>query len=138
MKNKIQILLVDDEVDFLDTVSFWLRSKGYSVIHANNGQQALELIKSGHPNIVFLDIKMPVMDGVETLVHIREFNKELPVIMLTAYADEKSLTRTRQLGISGFFPKKADFAHLTNIIETTLRTHKKLRSDQKPKKDKRG
>lgn len=138
MENKIHVLLVDDEVDFLDTVSFWLKSKGYSVIHANNGQQALAVIKSKHPNIVFLDFNMPVMNGIETLVRIREFDTETPVIMLTAYGSEKMLARARQLGISGFFPKGGDLPQIVRIIETTLRIHKKLRFDQKPKKDKRG
>ena len=126
MRNKIQILLVDDEVDFLDTISFWLKAKGYSVIHANSGQQALKVIKSKHPSIVFLDINMPVMNGIETLVRIREVDRGIPVVMLTAYGDEKTLAKARQLGISGFFPKRGDLPQVVRIIETTLRTHKKL------------
>ena len=127
MKNKIQILLVDDESDFLEPISFWLKAKDYSVMLAYNGKEAIKLIKSAHPDIVFLDIKMPKMDGIETLTQIRELNKELPVIMLTACGDEKSLSAMQQLGIDGFFPKKADFAYLANILETTLRRHKKLK-----------
>ncbi|MFC1624047.1 response regulator [Candidatus Omnitrophota bacterium] len=127
MEKKIQILLVDDEADFLESVSFWLKAKGYLVISASNGKEAIELVKSKHPDIVFLDIKMPQMDGIEALRRIREFDSETPIIMLTAYSDEKRASQTQQLGISGFFPKKADFTQLKNIIETTLRTHKKLR-----------
>ena len=126
MKKKIQILLVDDEPDFLEPISFWLKSKGYSVVLANDGKQALKIVKSKHPDIVFLDIKMPQMDGIETLRRIREIDTGIPVVMLTAYSDEKRVSATRELGISGFFPKKADLAQLTSIIETTLRTHKKL------------
>lgn len=137
MENKIQVLLVDDERDFLEPISFWLKSKGYSVMLANDGQQAVELVKSGHPDIVFLDINMPVMDGIETLACIRKFNKGIPVIILTAYGDRKNIEKASQLGISGFFPKKANLAQFADILETTLRTHKKLRpSSQKKEKDK--
>lgn len=131
MENKIRVLLVDDEKDFLEPISFWLESKGYSVILANNGQQAIELLKSSHPDIIFLDINMPVMDGIEALVRIRKFNKEIPVILLTAHGDSKKTAVVRQLGISGFFPKKANLAQLTDILETTLRTHKKLHSPRR-------
>lgn len=137
MQDKIQVLLVDDESDFLEPISFWLKSKGYSVMLANNGQKAIELIKSNHPDIVFLDINMPVMSGIETLTCIRKFNKEIPVIILTAYGDRESTTKANQLGISGFFPKKANLTQFADILEVTLRTHKKLRpSSQKKEKDK--
>lgn len=126
MKNKIQVLLVDDEKDFLEPISFWLKSKGYAVIIANNGQQAIESVKSNHPDIIFLDISMPVMDGIKALACIRKFNKEVPVVILTAYGDKKSIEKANQLGISGFFPKKANFAQFVNVLETTLKTHKKL------------
>ena len=128
MEKKIQILLVDDERDFLEPITVWLEAKGYDVITANNGEQALKVLESKQPDIVFLDIRMPVLDGIGTLTRIRETNKELPVIMLTAYGEEKTLSQARHLGVSGFFPKRGeDFARLTTIIETTLRTHKNLR-----------
>jgi len=128
MKKKIRVLLVDDEQDFLEPISLWLESKGYSVTLAYNGKQTIQIVKSDTPDIVFLDIRMPVMDGIEILARIREFNKKIPVVMVTAYCDEKSLARARQLGVSGFFPKRESLEELQNTIETTLRTHKKLRS----------
>jgi CheY-like chemotaxis protein len=128
MKNNVKILLVDDQTDFLDPISYWLQAKGYQVMLANSGQQAIKLIKSTTPDIIFLDIKMPEMDGIQTLDHIRKFDRQTPIIMLTAYGDEENLAKACQLGISGFFPKKAELVQLANIIETTLRTHKKIRS----------
>jgi CheY-like chemotaxis protein len=128
MKKNIKILLVDDQSDFLDPISYWLQAKGYQVVLANSGQQAIELIKSATPDIIFLDVKMPEMDGIQTLERIRKFDRQTPVIMLTAYGDEESLAKACQLGISGFFPKKAELIQFASIIETTLRTHKKIRS----------
>lgn len=128
MNKKIRILLVDDDPDFVQPVAFWLESKGYEVAIAAEGKIALELIEKERPNIVFLDLKMPKMDGIETLRKIRDIDKELPVIIVTAvYADEKKFAEARKLGTSGFFPKKNDFAQLGLIIETTLRTHKGIK-----------
>lgn len=134
MEGKIKVLLVDDKADFLDPICFWLKSKGYLVTTASNGREAIEMVKTGKPDIVFLDIHMPTMDGIEALTAIRKFNKEIPIIMLTAYGDEESMSSARKLGISGFFPKKADLEQLTSMLEATLRTHKKLHHS--PKKSK--
>lgn len=130
MIKQLKILLCDDQPDFLEPISFVLKAKGYDVIVANNGEEALEKIESENPHIVFLDHKMPHLSGLETLQRIREFDKELPVVMLTGHPDQESLSEARQLGISGFFPKRGDLEQLGNIIETILRTHKKLRQQK--------
>ena len=128
MDRTIRILLVDDETDFLTPVSFGLQARGYLVTTASNGQQALERITQEAPDVVFLDIHMPVMDGLETLRRIRALTKDLPVIMVTAvYQDEKNFATANALGISGFFPKQSSLADLVKIIETSLRAHAKLK-----------
>jgi DNA-binding NarL/FixJ family response regulator len=71
---------------------------------------------------------MPVMDGIETLRHIRKFDKRLPVIIITvAYTDRDKMTEANKLGSSGFFPKKGTFDELERLIEVSLRAHKKLK-----------
>ncbi len=129
MQRTIHVLLVDDEADFLAPVSFWLRSKGYVVTTAANGLEALEQIKQKIPDIAFLDIHMPGMDGLETLRRIRETTRELPVIIVTAvYQDEHNFSTANQLGISGFFPKNSSLSELTRVIEASLKAHSKLKS----------
>ena len=125
----IRVLLVDDEMDFLEPVSFWLQSKGYTVSTALDGKQALEAVtQSPPPDIVFLDINMPQMNGLETLRAIRAISRELPVIMVTAvYQDEKNFSQASELGIAGFFPKHTSLSELVRIIETSLRAHTKLK-----------
>ena len=130
MEEKIHILLVDDQTDYVEPMAFWLRSKGYNVSIARNGERAIQIVKENNPHIVFLDIKMPGMNGIETLKHIREFNQKIPVIMFTAYAEEEKFYEAQELNISGFFTKEGEFQELRNIIEITLKTHKRLR--QKP------
>lgn len=128
MEEKIKILLVDDEPDFLVPIAFWLNSKGYEVAVASSGEKALDMLKEKKPNIIFLDINMPGMDGLETLRRIRKSDKDLSVIMVTAYADEEKFSQAKKLNTSGFFPKGGSLEELQKTIEVTLRTHKKLKN----------
>jgi DNA-binding response OmpR family regulator len=121
-----KILLVDDEPDFTDPIEFWLKKRDFEVAVVNNGEDAIKNIKENKPDIVFMDINMPGLSGVETLERIREFDSELPVIMLTAYGTGKDLKKAADLKISGFFPKQSEYTDLLKVIDTTLRTHKKI------------
>ncbi|MBI3991152.1 MAG: response regulator [Candidatus Omnitrophica bacterium] len=124
MAETINILLVDDDKGFADILTYWLRNKGYAVDIAGDGKAALKRLAESSPNVVFLDINMPELDGVETLRRIREKDLNLPVIMLTAYGTAQKLEETRKLGISGFFPKESDFKDLVGIIDAAIRIHK--------------
>ncbi len=126
MVNNISILLVDDEQDFLDPLAFWMEAKGYTVRTAQNGKEAIKLIGEDAPDIVFLDINMPVMDGAETLRAIREKHKTLPVVMITAETEQ--LPIFQELGISGFFPKGGTLEQLELLLEPIIRIHAKMKS----------
>ncbi len=124
----IRVLLVDDETDFTEPIAFWLKSRGYGVATAVNGQEALQMVQGSRPDIVFLDINMPVMDGLEALRQLRDIDKDLPVIMVTAaFGSEDKITRAKELGVSGFFAKNYTFDQLVQMIQVTLRTHRSLR-----------
>ena len=118
------VLIVDDEKDFRDSVSFWLKSKGYDVKTAEGGEQALLMIKQAPPCLVFLDIQMPDMDGIDVLKRIRKIKKAIPVIMVTAAYNSERIAKARQLGISGFYPKGGSLEDLVKILEVTIRRHK--------------
>ncbi len=134
MAGGIKVLLVDDEAEFTQSLTYWLESKKYAVEVAPEGKSAIEMIKNNKPDIVFLDLRMPVMDGIETLRHIRTMDKWLPVVIITmAYADREKFAEAERLGISGFFPKKKSFEELGRMIEVTLRTHKNLARDKEEK-----
>ena len=125
MDNPLNILLVDDEQDFLDPISFWLESKGYKIRTAGNGKIALDIIEKAVPDIVLLDINMPVMDGIDTLKHIREKHPDLPVIMITSEIER--LPALQEMGITGFFPKVGTLEHLEQLLEPIIRIHTKMR-----------
>jgi CheY-like chemotaxis protein len=130
MEKQIRVLLVDDKSDFLESISIWFEARGHSVICVYSGREAIEAVKSKAPHIVFLDINMPGMDGLETLSHIRDIDKDLPVIMVTAYSSKEKMEKAKELGASGFFPKIGELEDLANIMEVTLRTHKQLKESK--------
>jgi len=127
MEKEIKVLLVDDEPDFRQPMGFWLKSKGYLVVTADNGEEGLKKVQEEAPDIVFLDINMPVMDGLSCLKKLRETNKEIPVIIISAYIDDPRAKEAIGIGISGVFYKGNDFSEGLNLLETILRTHRKLK-----------
>lgn len=126
MEKEIKVLVVDDEADFAQPMAFWLKSKGYSVLAASSGEAGIKLIKENNPDIVFLDLTMPVMDGAETLKRVREFNKDLPIIIISAHVDDPRMAGIRPYVISGVFYKGKEFSELAPLLEVALKTHKKL------------
>ena len=116
----IRILLVDDEDGFRRPMEFWLKAQGYQVTGANNGADALAQIERERPTIVYLDMRMPGMNGIETLAKIREKDKMLPVIMITAHGTPNDMKAAETLGVSGFFRKDDDFASAAKLIVVAL------------------
>ncbi|HNQ50606.1 MAG: response regulator [Candidatus Omnitrophica bacterium] len=126
-EKKIKALLCDDETDFRQLMSFWMQSKGYTVVEASNGQEAVEIARKENPDIIFLDLNMPVMDGTEALMKIREFNKTVPVIIISAYVEDKRAKEAMSAGIAGVFYKGKDFQEGLALLEAALHTHRQLK-----------
>ena len=136
-EKSISVLLVDDETDFVEPVAFWLKSRKYNVTTARNGREAIQKIKDDLPDIVFMDINMPGMNGLEALKNIRTFDKTLPVIMVTAaYSNERYVDKANELGIAGFFAKNYTFDQLVEMIHMTLKRHKQLQPSAKQQEQK--
>ena len=125
MDNKAKILLVDDEIDFLVVLASWLKSNGYSVNIVHNGKSALEIIKSDPPDLIFLDIFMPEMDGYAVLKTVREFNKTLPIIMMSAYVDKKRIEdKVASYNASGIFYKDDELSKVLDLVGAALKKTK--------------
>lgn len=116
----INILLIDDETDYSETMGFWLMANGYSVRTASSGVEGIKAIKDKVPDIVFLDMQMPEMDGIATLRNIRTDYKYLSIIMVTAYATEEKKMEAEGIGINGFFSKGDDFSIAAKLISDIL------------------
>ncbi|HCY83731.1 MAG TPA: histidine kinase [Desulfobacteraceae bacterium] len=100
-----KILIVDDEQIIVRLLSMSLRSDGYDVVSANNGEEALAVLEKEAPDIVVTDIKMPVMDGLELLKRIKETDPDKEVIIVTGHGDIDSTIVALQHGASDFINK---------------------------------
>ena len=127
MDEVIKVLLVDDEATFIEPIAFWLKEKGYNVSMAVSGKEAIEAVKNNMPDIVFLDIRMSGVDGLEVLKILKAFNNDLPVIMLTAESGDKDkVIKAKALGAAGYFTKSYTLEALLHVMQGALKTHKKL------------
>ena len=111
-----KILVVDDEALARKLLKDFLESKGYDVITANGGKEALEKIRKG-PDIVLLDIMMPDMNGMEVLDKIKETSPSTVVIMVTALAENAVGVESIKRGAFDFVTKPIDLKHLEFLIE---------------------
>lgn len=116
-----RILVIDDEEDFLELIAFRFRKKGHQVMTAVNCEVGLNLLKASPVDVVFLDMRMPHVDGVETLRRIRQIRQDLPVIVVTAHATDEMIQRATELGISGVYRKDVNFDDLHRIMEVALK-----------------
>lgn len=103
--NPKKILLVDDETDIREVLDIALRDLGYEVLAAANGEQALHIFKAQSPPLVLTDIKMPSMDGIELLKHIKRENPECEVIMITGHGDMNLAIKSLKHAATDFITK---------------------------------
>ena len=115
-----RILVVDDEPDLRDAVRVYLEMHGYSVLQAADGQEAVEKVRTTLPDLVVLDVMMPVMDGIAALQQLRTLSA-VPVIMLTVKGDEDDKVRALRLGADDYVTKPFSQRELLARIESVLR-----------------
>ncbi len=109
---KMKLLLVDDEERFLTTTGKLLEKKGYDVLTAPGGIQALEMLRAHNVHVVILDVKMPELDGHETLLRIKREFPMIEVIMLTGHATVESAVEGMKSGACDYLMKPADIDDL--------------------------
>ncbi|WP_236610176.1 response regulator transcription factor [Planococcus halocryophilus] len=115
-----KVLLVDDEKRMLDLVALYLRPHNYVCTKADNGKQALELLKKESFDLVLLDIMMPDMDGWEVCRDIRKFSS-VPIIMLTAREQQEDVVKGLRLGADDYMTKPFGEEELLARMEALLR-----------------
>jgi len=123
MDKKIKILVVDDEADARDLFKDLFSRKNYDVESASGGIEAIEMVDKVNPDAVLLDIRMPVMDGIEVLSKLKQKKPDLPVVMLTAYGyDDNLINKALESGASGYISKNLPLAQIVHTFQTLLST----------------
>jgi CheY-like chemotaxis protein len=118
-----KILIADDEADFRDVVDTMLSLKGHTVIHAEDGLQALESIRINSPDVVLCDIEMPRLKGFEVLTEMRKDPSlcAIPIIFLTGKHDISYMVRAMHLNVDDFLTKPFDSEDLFKVINIQLK-----------------
>ncbi len=130
--DNMSILLVDDEKDFLDVLAKRLRKRQLNLITNNSGEEAISTIKSTPVDIVVLDMKMPEMDGLQTLRAIKAIKPAVEVIMLTGHADAEAAVEGMELGAFDYLIKPVDIDELLYKLQDAFT--KKSMSERSPGK----
>lgn len=132
MTDKIKLLIVDDEVKFLDSIAKRLEMRGLEVTKASNGQQAVEAARKQKFDLALLDLKMPGMDGKQVLEILKKEHKYIEVIILTGHGSLESAVECTKLGAYGYLPKPYELENLLEILKEAYeaRLKKKFESDQ--------
>ncbi|MBF0321044.1 MAG: response regulator [Nitrospirae bacterium] len=120
---KARILLVDDEKQFLDTLSQRLEVRGLNVESVTSGEDALRMVKDKSFDAIVLDLTMPGLDGIEVLHRIKAEHPDLQIIMLTGHATVDKTVAAMKEGAVDFLEKPVDINTLINKIDEAKRRH---------------
>ena len=128
--DKFKLMVVDDEVDFLETIVKRLQARGIEVTGVESGYQALEVLDQRRPDVIILDVKMPGMDGIETLLEIKKKKPLTEVIMLTGHASVESGIAGMQFGAFDYIMKPIALDELLEKVRQAY--EKKLLQEEQP------
>jgi DNA-binding NtrC family response regulator len=117
MSDSIRVLLIDDEVIFVESLTKVLKKRGMEVLAAHNGLAGLELLKTTEVDVIVLDLRMPGLDGLATLEEIRVRDSLTPVILLTGHIDISRVTQMMSKGASEVLLKPCPAETLVSAIE---------------------
>lgn len=113
---RIKVLVVDDDRRMVKTVCDILKVKGYEAAEAYTGEEAVEKVKSDHPDCVLMDIKMPGISGVEAMQLIKGMSPDLPVVLISAYTTEEQVAEAKQLGADTILTKPVDLQMVFSFL----------------------
>lgn len=118
------ILVVDDAEDIRSMLRFVLDSRGFRVVEAANGQQAVELARRECPSLILMDLSMPVLDGFGAVRCLREIEElcDIPVVAISAHNTSDHRAKAFAVGFNDYLTKPLDFGHMVNLINQLIQT----------------
>ena len=120
VSTKPGILVIDDQPGIRRLLIEVLSEEGYVVVEASNGYDGLQKAKDHHPSMILMDLKMPGMDGIETLKELKRLGMSSKVIMMTAYGELDLITEAKELGAVDYITKPFDIIVLCQMIQRNL------------------
>jgi DNA-binding NtrC family response regulator len=114
---RFSVLIVDDEKTLARSIKLFLLEQGWEADVAEDGEQALELLEKLHPDLVFLDVRLPRTTGLELLRKIREFDRSISVVMMTAHGTIEGAVEAMKLGALDYLKKPVDLDELKILVE---------------------
>jgi two-component system NtrC family response regulator len=125
------ILIVDDEKNYLTILTAILEEEGFEVLTALSGQEALDIRKTSDVDLVLTDMKMPVMDGIELLEHIKAIDPELPVVMMTAHGTVDKAVEAMQKGAYSYILKPFDNERLIIYVKKAISVYQVIKENRR-------
>jgi len=118
------ILVADDDPDILSIVSMSLETQGYTVHKATNGREAVDLARQHHPDLILMDMMMPVVSGYEAVGELKAdaTTKDIVIVGLSAKAMATDMERATDVGIDGYITKPFRIAQVLSVVESYLST----------------
>jgi CheY-like chemotaxis protein len=116
------ILVADDDPDILSIVSMSLETQGYTVYKASNGREAVDLAKQHHPDLVLMDMMMPIVSGYEAVVELKAdaATRDITIVGLSAKAMATDMERATDVGIDGYITKPFRIAQVLTVVASYL------------------
>ena len=116
------ILVADDDPDILSIVSMSLETQGYTVYKATNGREAVDLAKEHHPDLVLMDMMMPILSGYEAVGELKAdaTTRDITIVGLSAKAMATDMERATDVGIDGYITKPFRIAQILTVVESYL------------------
>ena len=122
---QLKILVVDDDKEIVDSIGIFLKAEGYAVEKAYNGLEALDILMSRTVHLLLLDIMMPEMDGIKTLLKVRE-SKNIPIILISAKSEDADKILGLTAGADDYITKPFNPSEMVARVKSQLRRYTQL------------
>ncbi len=111
--------MVDDDIQFLEATEYMLKYENYDVITAKNGEEAIKKYSESSPDIVLMDLKMPVMNGYDAFFKIKKQHPDAKIVFTSAYAiNNEEFAKAKESGLYGLLTKPFDLNELNSLVES--------------------
>lgn len=128
------VMVVEDDTANRTLFRFWLGTRGYRVVEAANGRDAIETAVQERPDLILMDLGLPVIDGFTTMRRIREIGelREVPIIVITSFSEIECGAAAAAAGCNEFVPKPVEFDRLERLLKGLMRSHPSRQGEHEP------